>query len=289
MSNRYGQICPVSKTAELLGERWTLLIIRELVLGTTRFNDFQRALSKISPTLLTKRLNQLEEAGLVIRKTMPGQRRVEYHPTAASKELKPIILGLGEWGMRWARGQMNDDELDVEMLMYDLQRRIDATQLPGGRTVIKFLFRGLPKFGHWWIVLEPDGTRVLCVHNPRVPVDIELVTDLRTMSHVWAGDMDIRMAKDTGRLELKGNPILIRTISSWLRPGTFAHIRPQSGPISVKESGKRIRKSAMPEKQKEFPEARRKNLREWVARVSPVGDDVDEEVAEAVSAIKRSI
>jgi DNA-binding HxlR family transcriptional regulator len=98
MSIRYGQICPVFKAAELLGERWTLLIIRELVLGTTRFNDFQRALSQISPTLLTKRLNQLEEAGLVVRKTMPNQRRIEYQPTAASKELKPIILGLGEWG-----------------------------------------------------------------------------------------------------------------------------------------------------------------------------------------------
>jgi DNA-binding HxlR family transcriptional regulator len=233
MSIRYGQICPISKAAEVLGERWTLLIIRELVLGTKRFNDFQRALSQISPTLLTRRLNQLQEAGLVVRKTMPGQRRTEYHPTAACKELKPIILGLGEWGMRWARGQMNDEELDVEMLMYDLQRRIDATQLPGGRTVIKFFFRALPKFGHWWIVVEPDGSRVLCVHNPRVPVDIELVTDLRVMSHVWAGDMDVRMAKDAGRLELKGNPILVRTISSWLRPGTFAHVRPQNGPVAV--------------------------------------------------------
>ncbi len=232
MSLRYGQICPVSKAAELLGERWTLLVIRELV----------------------KRLNQLQEAGLVVRKTMPDQRRVEYHPTAASKELKPIILGLGEWGMKWARGQMNDDELDVEMLMYDLQRRIDATQLPGGRTVIKFLFRALPKFGHWWIVIEPDGTRVLCVHNPRVPVDIELITDLRTMSHIWAGDTDMRIAKDTGRLELKGDPILVRTISSWLRPRTFAHIRPQYGPINVKQSRARIRKSAIKEKKKEFQE-----------------------------------
>ena len=243
MSIRYGQICPVSKTAELLGERWTLLIVRELVLGTTRFNDFQRALSQISPTLLTKRLKELEEAGLLVRKAVPDQRRIEYCPTAACKELKPIILGLGEWGMRWARGQMNDDELDVEMLMYDLQRRIDATRLPGGRTVVKFFFHALPKFGNWWIVIEPDGTRILCVHNPRVPVDIELITDLRTMSHVWAGDMDIRMAKNTGRLELKGDPILIRTISSWLQPGTFAHIRPQSGPISIKQSGKRIGKS----------------------------------------------
>ncbi|PYJ60955.1 MAG: hypothetical protein DME74_09650 [Verrucomicrobia bacterium] len=92
MSIRYGQICPVSKAAELLGECWTLLIIRELVLGTARFNDFQRAPSQISPTLLTKRLNQLQEAGLVMRKTMPDQQRIEYHPTAASKELKPIIL-----------------------------------------------------------------------------------------------------------------------------------------------------------------------------------------------------
>jgi DNA-binding HxlR family transcriptional regulator len=249
MSIRYGRICPVSKAAELLGERRTLLIIRELVLGTTRFNDFQRALSQISPTLLTKRLNQLEEAGLLIRKAMPDQRRTEYHPTAAGKELKPIILGLGEWGMRWARGQMNDDELDIEMLMYDLQRRIHSDQLPGGRTVVKFHFRALPKFAHWWIVIEPDGTRVLCVHNPRVPVDIELVTDLRRMSHIWAGDTDFRMAREMGRLEMKKSSVLIRTISSWLRPGTFAHIRPRSGPIRIDEGRQRIGKSGMQRKE----------------------------------------
>ena len=112
----------------------------------------------------------------------------------AAKELKPIIFGLGKWGMQWARGQMNDDELDVELLMYDLHRRIDATQLPGGRTVIKFLFRGLPKFGHWWIVLE-NGTRELCVDNPGKEVDVHLTTDLRTMARIWAGDMEIRAAK----------------------------------------------------------------------------------------------
>src|SRR5215471_10322919 len=225
MSIRYGQICPVSKAAELLGERWTLLIIRELVLGTTRFNDFQRALSQISPTLLTKRLNQLEEAGLIVRKTIPDQRRIEYHPTAAGKELKPIILGLGEWGMRWARGQMNDDELDVELLMYDLHRRIDAAQLPGGRTVIKFSFRGLPKFGHWWIVLE-NGARELCVDNPGKDVDVHLTTDLRTMARIWAGDMQIRTAKEGSQLQLTGDSALIRTVSDWLRPGLFAHVRP---------------------------------------------------------------
>ena len=92
------------------------------------------------------------------------------------------------------------------------------------------------------------------MHNPIVPVDIELITDLRTMSHVWTGDMDLRVAKDTGRLELKGDPILIRTISSWLRPGTFAHIRPQSGPIYIKQSRNRIRQSGIQEKRKDLLE-----------------------------------
>ena len=83
MSFRYSGYCPIARASQVLGERWTILIMRELVLGTTRFNDFQRALSQISPTLLTKRLNELQDCGLLVRKNMPGQRRVEYHPTAA--------------------------------------------------------------------------------------------------------------------------------------------------------------------------------------------------------------
>ena len=237
MSIRYGQFCPVSKAAEVLGERWTILIIRELLLGTTRFKDFQRALSQISPTLLTKRLNQLQECGLIVRKTAPGQRRTEYQPMPAAKELKPIIFGLGKWGMRWARGQMNDDELDVELLMYDLHRRIDATQLPGGRTVIKFVFRGLPKFGQWWIVLE-NGTRELCVENPGKEIDVHLTTDLRTMTRIWAGDLDIRMAKKTDQVQLSGDLVLIRTISNWLLPGLFAHVRPHVETLSSEYSGR---------------------------------------------------
>jgi len=227
MSFRYAGYCPIARAAQVLGERWTILIMRELVLGTTRFNDFQRALSQISPTLLTKRLSELQECGLLVRKSVPGQHRMEYHPTAAGKELEPIILGLGEWGMRWTQSEMNDDELDVETLMFDLHRRIDINQLPGGRTVIKFRFRNLPKFAHWWIVLE-GGKSELCVQNPGTPVDLDLTTNLATMSRIFAGDLEIRAARETGRFELKGNPVLIRTISSWLRPGMFAHVKPQA-------------------------------------------------------------
>lgn len=233
MSIRYGQFCPVAKAAEVLGERWTILIVRELLLGTRRYSDFQRALSKISPTLLTKRLNQLVDCGLVVRETPPGQQRVEYCLTAAGKELHSIVLGLGNWGMKWARGQMGDDELDVQLLMYDFCRRIDAAELPADRAVIGFAFPRLPKFAHWWIVIEPNRERELCVDHPGKDVDVQIRTDVRTMAEIWAGDTNVRVAKKEGRLELSGNPLLIRTLPSWLRPGMSAHIRPSPDPLQV--------------------------------------------------------
>jgi hypothetical protein len=120
---------------------------------------------------------------------------------------------------------MNEDELDVELLVSDLLRRIDRTQLPGGRTVIKFRFRGLPKFEHWWMVLDEDGSRELCVKNPGKRVDVELITDLRTMTYFWAGDLNLHAIK-RDKLQLKGDPMLVRTVSAWLRPSSLAHIRP---------------------------------------------------------------
>jgi len=225
MSIRYGQFCPVAKAAEILGERWTILIVRELLVGTTRFSDFQRALSQISPTLLTKRLVQLEACGLVIRKKLPQLRRTEYHLTPAGQELGPIVMGLGQWGMKWARGQMTDDELDVELLMAEFGRRLDATQLPGGRTVIEFVFRGLSKFGRWWVVVEQDGGRELCSEDPRKGTDIQIRSDVRTMVEIWAGDTEIRVARKDGRIQLQGHPVLIQSVSAWLRGGLYRHVR----------------------------------------------------------------
>jgi DNA-binding HxlR family transcriptional regulator len=233
MSIRYGQFCPVAKAAEVLGERWTILIVRELLLGSTRFSDLQRALSQISPTLLTKRLNELVDCGLVMRKTLPKQKRTEYHLTAAGRELLPVVTSLGKWGMKWARGQMSDDELDVELLMHDLCRRLDTTQFPTGRNVIQFVFTGLEKFPHWWIVIEENGERELCVLNPGKGVDVQLRSDLRTLTEVWAGDTEIRAAKSAGRLEVTGNPVLVRTLPAWLRIGMFANVRPHPRALKV--------------------------------------------------------
>jgi hypothetical protein len=121
---------------------------------------------------------------------------------------------------------MSDDELDVQMLMSEFSRRIDETQLSGGRTVIHFVFTGLPKFAHWWVVIEGDGERELCVDNPGKQVDVQIRSDLRTMVEIWAGDTEIRAAKKDGRMQLSGSPGLVRTVSSWLRLSLLAHVRP---------------------------------------------------------------
>src|SRR5882724_3443394 len=118
---------------------------------------------------------------------------------------------------------MTDDELDVEMLMSEFSRRMDTTQLPGGRTVIQFIFTGLSTFDRWWIVIEGNGERELCTENPRKETDLLIRSDVRTMVEIWAGDTEIRAAKKEGRLQLQGQPDLIRTLSCWLRGGLCAH------------------------------------------------------------------
>ena len=179
----YGQFCPVAKASALLGERWTILIIRELVLGTTRFSEFQRALSRISPTLLTKRLKQLEEAGIVIKKAQGGRKGFCYYLTPAGKELSPIIEHLAIWGMRWARGRLNEEELDVEFLMLELQRRLQCDALPDGETVIGITFGELKNFKSWWLIAD-NGAVDLCTENPGKEVDIYLHSSVRTMVEV---------------------------------------------------------------------------------------------------------
>jgi DNA-binding HxlR family transcriptional regulator len=225
MSIKYGQFCPIAKAVEMLGERWTLLIIRELLMGSTRFSDFQRTLSLISPTLLTKRLGQLVDYGLVTRKRSQGGKRVEYFLTASGKELGPIVTQLGVWGMRWARGQMTDDELDVELLMHDLCRRMDPDTLPDGGTVLHFAFTGLDHFPLWWIVIE-DRKPELCVNHPGRDVDLTIRTDIRTMVSIYAGDVPLAAARRDGRLTVTGSSLLSRTMSRWLPLAILAHVRP---------------------------------------------------------------
>ena len=223
----YGQFCPVSKATEILGEKWTLLIIRELLLGATRFNQIQRGISKISPTILVKRLNTLRKQGLIVQKRIPEQRGYEYQLTEAGRELYPIVLKTAEWGMRWARGQMTDKELDVQLLMSDIQRRINPDKLPGGQTVLRFLFTDLKHHNEWWIKIQ-DKEVDLCTENPGNEVDVYMTCDLRTMTEVWMGDLSIQQARADNRLKIVGSSAYVKNIQSWLGLYLLAEIRPAS-------------------------------------------------------------
>jgi DNA-binding HxlR family transcriptional regulator len=210
----YGQFCPVAKAAEVIGERWTVLVLRELLLGTTRFNDFQRAISRMSPTLLAKRLKHLEECGIVIRKKLSGRKGFEYRLTAAGKELGPLIEVLAVWGMRWARGQLTDDELDVEFLMREVQRRLQTEHLPDGESVICLIFDELAKHKTWWLLVEGDVVD-LCDENPGKDVDLYISSRVRTIVEVWEGDLDMRTALRNGSIKAHGSRHLIRTMPDW--------------------------------------------------------------------------
>ena len=210
----YGQFCPVAKATEIVGEKWTLLILRELLLGTTRFNDFQRAVSRMSPTLLAKRLRSLEAAGIVIRKKISGQRGYEYRLTGAGKELAPLIEVLAIWGMRWARSQLTDDELDVEFLMRELQRRLRTELLPDGQTVLCLIFDELSIHKTWWLLIDGDVVDV-CTEDPGKDVDLYLNSSVRTVVEVWSGDVDMRMALRDGSIKARGPRHLVRTLPEW--------------------------------------------------------------------------
>jgi DNA-binding HxlR family transcriptional regulator len=223
----YGQFCPVAKAGDIIGERWTVLILRELLLGTTRFNDLQRGLSRISPTLLSRRLKGLEQKGLIVRKRSPGQERYEYQLTACGRELGPIIEHLAVWGMRWARGQMTDDELDVEFLMRDLQRRLQTDHLPNGETVLRFSFDDLQELENWWLV-ACDGDVDLCTENPGKDVDLYVKTRVRDLVEVWHGDVTVKKALREKLIRTQGNPRIARAMPDWLGICLYADVRPAS-------------------------------------------------------------
>ncbi len=221
----YGQFCPIAKAAEIIGEKWSLLIIRELLMGGTRFNQLHRGLSQISPTMLSKRLDALCDYGLVVKKKIPGQRGHEYFPTASCEELLPIIVSLGNWGMRWARNNLTEKDYDVELLMLYLKRSLIPDQLIGRETVIRFKFTDIETYPDWWIVVEADNVD-LCIHDPGKDINVYLTTTVKAMVDVWMGSSTYRQAIKFGLLTVVGEPFLTRDISKWMSNSSFKDIPP---------------------------------------------------------------
>ena len=218
----YGQFCPIAKASEVLSERWTLLIIRELGAGSEAFNDLRKGLPQISPSLLSSRLKSLEAAGVLTR--TETERGIRYSLTEAGQELKPIILQMGIWGHRWARSKLTRDDLDPSLLMWDIHRTMNAGYFGGERTVLYFEFGDYAaKLRRWWLIVE-DDTVDICMKDPGHDIDLEVFTDVRTFTGVWMGDIALGQALRDRRIRLTGPTRLKRDISTWLSRNYFADI-----------------------------------------------------------------
>ena len=232
---RYGQYCPIAKALELLGERWTLLIVRELLMGSRRFNDLRRGAPLIAPSVLSDRLKSLTEHGLIVQKQMSDGRSHEYYLTDAAEELRPLIMQLGNWGQRWTRSKMAADDLDASFLMWDMRRCVRVAHLPGAQGVISFDFPDAKKgMKHWWLVVR-DGDVELCLEEPGNEVDLTINTSLQTMTQIWMGDCTLGHARAKGLIQIHGTTRWVRSVGDWLGPSPFAHVKP--GPSSDTRPG----------------------------------------------------
>lgn len=219
----YGQFCPVAKGAEVFAERWTPLVLRELLCGSTHFSDLHRGVPLMSRTLLSTRLKQLEEIG-VVKRTL-GARGPEYHLTEAGREFAPIVEHLGEWGQRWFRSKFGNEELDVTLLMWDMRRNVKSDAFPPERISVRFNFSDQPASKRMWWLVSDHGEVDLCATNPGFEVALFVTTDLRTMCRVWLGDLPVRGAVNSGQIELDGSRELRRRFERWLGLSGFAGIK----------------------------------------------------------------
>ena len=220
----YSQFCPVAMAAEILCTRWTILILRELLSGSTRFNELRRGVPRMSPALLSQRLRALESAGIVCRspsRTDPGL--AEYGLTPAGRDLAPIVESFGFWGQRWVRSELSLQRLDANVLMWDMRRRLLAGPMGRERSVIQFRYPEQPPPERcWWVLVERDEPPDLCLIDPGFDVDLYVVADLRTMTAIWMGVDTVREATADGRLLLTGDPKLAAGMQDWLGLSPFA-------------------------------------------------------------------
>ncbi|MDX1889011.1 helix-turn-helix domain-containing protein [Mycolicibacterium sp. 050158] len=217
----YGQFCPVSKAMELLDERWTMLVVRELLLGSRHFNDIRRGVPKMSPALLSKRLKSLARAGVVARTEVDG--RASYSLTPCGEELGEVVDALGRWGLRWI-GELGEADLDPHLLMWDIRRNVPVREWPPSRTTVAIHLDGVSaKASRWWLVVS-EGTPDVCDFDPGYEVSGTVETSLRTLTRIWRGDVDWTRALLDGSVAVSGPTEVRRAIPTWIGQGAKAAV-----------------------------------------------------------------
>ncbi|WP_328187669.1 winged helix-turn-helix transcriptional regulator [Marinobacter sp. OP 3.4] len=221
----YGQFCPVAMATEVLGARWNILIIRELLCGSSRFNELRKGVPRMSPALLSKRLGELERFGIIVREMDETSGSPTYRLTEAGEELRDIVMSMGVWGQRWLESQLSLKNLDPSLLMWDMRRNLNPSPLPDHRVTIQFLYpelsRGQKK---WWLIVDKHASEPvdLCKIDPGHEVDLYVATDLKTMTAIWMGIITVADATRRGTLRLSGPHSLTTCMSAWMGLSPFA-------------------------------------------------------------------
>jgi DNA-binding HxlR family transcriptional regulator len=220
----YMQFCPIALASEVLGSRWTLVLLRELLAGSTRFNDLRRGVPRMSPALLSKRLKELEEAGVVQRvASRAGPGVLEYQLTRSGKDMKPIIEAMGIWGQRWVSASDQLRNPDASFFMWGLRQLLNASALPPRRCTIQFLYPDQRRsLRRWWVIAAPGAEVEVCVVDPGFDVDLYVTADLRTMVAIWVGLMTVREAIATKKMTVMGDAKLTAGMQRWLGLSPFS-------------------------------------------------------------------
>jgi len=227
----YDRFCPISLGSEVLADRWTPLILRELLLGNTRFNDIARGLPGISRSLLVQRLRHLERKGVIELWPSPTGRGNEYHLTAAGKDLQEVVEGLGRWAIHWLYDELDPHDVDPITLTWWMHRRIDTDELPPGRVVIEFKHTA-PESKVIWMVLDRREASV-CVQHPGFEPDVLVTTTTPALAEVFSGVTRWSDACSAGTIGVDGPPKLVRALPRWFLWSPFvADVRSMTESIS---------------------------------------------------------
>jgi len=216
----YGQFCPVALGSEVFAERWTPLILRELLAGARRFVELHRGVPRMSRNLLSQRLAALEHAGSIERRAGANGRGAEYHLTTAGHEFRSVIDALGTWGYKWCTHDLRDENIDPDHLMWILRRLVRIVNLPEQRVVVFFRFRQDPKSRFWLVLARPEVD--LCVVDPGFDIDVEVLADVNSLAQICLGHLSVSDAVSRGGMALSGSRQYCRALSSWLGVSRFA-------------------------------------------------------------------
>jgi len=216
----YGQFCPVALGAEIFAERWTPLIVRELLFGARGFADLHRGVPRISRNLLVQRLESLQHSGIIEKVPAEHGHRQEYRLTMAGRALGPVIDALGVWGYNWASKDLHDEQLDPDFLMWTLRRLVRVDALPDERVVIVFRFHRHMDRYYWLVLQRPEVD--LCLFDPGYDVSLEVEGSVAALARVCLGQVDLPCAMRSSEIDVRGAPHYRRALANWLGVTRFA-------------------------------------------------------------------